>query len=103
MSGGSLPPSAARAAWSLANGDGKKSEFFPSPLEHLALIVRAILHLEGCGNRRRLRFGETGSARFGQIAERKELEAVAVRTDLLIDLIAALQLRLVINPQRTPE
>jgi hypothetical protein len=26
---------------------------------------------------------------------------VAVRTDLLIDLIAALQLRLVINPQRT--
>jgi hypothetical protein len=35
MSGGSLPPSAARAAWSLANGGGNKSEILPGRLNIL--------------------------------------------------------------------
>src|SRR6516225_8322281 len=81
----------------------KKVGYLAGPLKHFALIVGAVLHLKGCGNRGRLRFGEIGPARIGEIAERKQVEAVAVRTDLLIDLKAALQLCLVIETERAPK
>src|SRR5262249_53431911 len=84
----------------ISEGRGKKVGDLARPLEHLALVVRAVLHLESCGNGCRLRFGEIRSARLGEIAERKKLEAVAVRTDLLIDLEAALQLGRIIETER---
>ena len=63
------------------------------PLEHFALVVRAVMDLELGRDSRRLRLGEARAAGIGEIAERQELEAVAGGADLAIDLEAALELR----------
>jgi hypothetical protein len=69
MSGGSLPPSAGAGGLVVVERRREIVRYLARPLEHLALIVRAVGHLETCRNRRRLRFGETGSARIAEIAE----------------------------------
>ena len=69
-------------------------------LEHLALVVRPIGHLEAGGDRRRLRLGEARTAGIGKIAERQKLEAVTGRADLAVDLEAALQLRGIVQAER---
>ena len=73
------------------------------PLEHFALVVRAVLDLElGCDSRRLL-LGEARAAGIGEVAERQELEAVAGGADLAIDLEAALELLRVVHAERPGE
>ena len=45
------------------------------PLEHLALVVRAVLDLVVGGERRRLRLGIAGTAGIGEVAERDVVQA----------------------------
>src|SRR5262249_10917102 len=54
-------------------------------------------------DRRRLRPRETGAARIGEVAEREQVDAVTVLTNLAINLEAALQLRLVVHAERPGE
>ena len=70
------------------------------PLKHFALIVGPIRHLEARRDSRRLLRGKTGTAGIGEIAERQKLQAVAVGTDLAVDLKAALQLLRVVGAER---
>ena len=74
---------------------------FAGPLEHLTLIIRAIGDLEGGRDRGGLSLAEAGTAGIGEIAERQQLEAVAGRADLAIDLEAALQLLRIVLAERT--
>lgn len=68
-------------------------------LEHLAFVVRAVgdLHLRG-ENLHRLR-RELRSARLAEIAVGQKPHRMAARADLLVDLEAALQLRVVVGPE----
>ncbi len=103
MSGGAAPPSAARAALSLAKGGGEGVGEPAGPLEHLALVVRTVSDLITGGDGLRLRLGESRTAFIGEIAEGDQLEAVTVRADFFVDLEAALQLRRVVSAERTVE
>ena len=70
-------------------------------LKHLALIVRTVGDLERGGNGGGLRLGKGRPVGIGQIAERQEFEAVAVRANLAVNLEAALQLRRIVGTERT--
>ena len=70
-------------------------------LEHLALIVGAVLNLVFAGDGCRLRLGEVRSTGIGEVAERDQLEAVTGRTNLAVDLEPALQLRLIVHAERS--
>ena len=59
-------------------------------VEHFAAGVGAVLHGVGGGERLHLFFRE--DAAFSQVAELHEPHGVAVGTDFLVDLVAALQL-----------
>src|SRR5215471_1276378 len=100
MSGGSAPPFAARAALSFGNGAGKRSA---GRLEHLALIVRAVLDLVVGGDRLDLAGRELRPALLPDIAEREQRQAVAGLADLAIDPEATLQLRTVEMTERPGE
>ena len=69
----------------------------------VALIVGLALDLVFGRDGRGLRGGETGAARFGQRAERDQLQAVTDLADLAIDLEAALQLAFVEFAERAGE
>ena len=71
-------------------------------LDRIALVVE-ILDLVFGRDRRRLPFGEPEAARLRKIAERKQLQRMAVGADLAVDLEAALQLRLVVFSEWTGE
>ena len=72
-------------------------------LEHLALVVGAILDLVLAGDLLDLRLGIAERAGLTEVAERQQVEAVADRANLAIDLEAALQLRAVVGAERAPE
>ena len=69
-------------------------------LKHLALVVRTVGHLESGGDGGGLRLGESRAVGIGQIAERQEFQAVAVRANLAIDLKPALQLSGIVGAER---
>src|SRR5262249_27462760 len=60
-------------------------------LEHLAVVVRAVLDLVLRRERRCLRRRVAGAAGVGEVAERDIGQAVAGRADFLVDLQATLQ------------
>ena len=72
-------------------------------LEHVAGVVRAVLHLVLRGERLDLRFGEFRAARLGEVAEGELFGGVAVRADFAEHLEAALQLRLVVMAEEAGE
>ncbi len=73
------------------------------PVEHLALLVGAVLDLIGRGQRGDLALRELWPARLGEIAKGDQARCVAGRADLLVDLIAALQLGAVEFAERPGE
>src|SRR6185437_16000280 len=68
-------------------------------LDGLAFVVD-VLDLVLGRDRRGLCFREAEAARIREVAERNQVERVAARADLAIDLEAALQLRLVVLAER---
>ena len=72
-------------------------------LEHLAVVVGAVRHLELGGERLDLAFGEFGAARIGEVAEMHVLHGMAVRADLAVDLVAALKLRRIVDAEGASE
>src|SRR6266849_10833020 len=73
------------------------------PLEHIALIVGAVLDLVFRRNRRDFRSGKLRSALLAEIAKRQQREAVAGLANVVIDLEAALELAAIELPERTRE
>src|SRR5262249_59024042 len=71
-------------------------------LDDLALVV-GVLDLVLGGDRLDLRIREPWTAGLGEVAERQELEAVAVLANLAGDLEAALRLRALVCAGRTRE
>ena len=102
MSGGTRVVRA-RAAFSFGE---RRREMVGRPagaLEHLALIVRAVLDLVFGGDRRRLRLGEAGPAGSARLRNASSSSQWQIGADLAVDLEAALQLRLVEFAERAGE
>ena len=73
------------------------------PVDGIALVVELARDLVGPADGQRLDggLGELRAARLGEIAEAHALQAVAGAADVLIDLEAALELRLVVLAAET--
>ena len=103
MSGGGavLVALAAAARWGTAAGNcppGRPGRSNRSPWSFGPSLI-----LYSGGDRCRLRLGEAGAARIGEIAERHQLQRVTGRADLFVDLEAALQLRRVESAEGSRE